>query len=96
MPLGPPLIYLLKNCRLFFTGLFDERYFSMIVRPAPTVEDRRIRGQAADSPDHSAMGVSNRLLEAMGSLQYPRKSPRIRQAQNSLIPRETRLICIAH
>ena len=37
MPLGPPLIYLLKNCCLS-TGLFDESYFSMIVRSAPSVE----------------------------------------------------------
>jgi hypothetical protein len=27
MPPGPPLIYLLKNCCLLFTGLFDGSYF---------------------------------------------------------------------
>jgi hypothetical protein len=45
MPMGPPLIYLLKNCCLFFTGLFDERYFSMIVKFAALVEDRPFDGR---------------------------------------------------
>jgi hypothetical protein len=34
--MGPPLIYLLKNSCLFFTGLFDESYFL-------DVEERRVR-----------------------------------------------------
>jgi hypothetical protein len=42
MPPGPPLTYLLKDCCLCFTGLFDKSYFSMIVRSAPIVEERRV------------------------------------------------------
>jgi hypothetical protein len=48
MPLGPPLIYLLKNCCLS-TGLFDESYSSMIVRSAPSV--RRQAGDLGESEE---------------------------------------------
>jgi len=34
MPPGPPLTYLLKDCCLFFTGLFDKSYF---------LDDRQVR-----------------------------------------------------
>jgi hypothetical protein len=42
MPTGPPLIYLLKNCCLFFTGLFDESYFLDDRQVPPIVEERRV------------------------------------------------------
>jgi hypothetical protein len=43
MLLGPQLIYLLKNCCPFFTGLFDESYFLDDRQGPPIVEERRVR-----------------------------------------------------
>ena len=48
MPLGPPLIYFLQNCCLFFTDLLDEGYVLDARQGPPIVEERRVRRQAGD------------------------------------------------
>jgi len=50
--LGPPLIYLLKNCCLFFTGLFDESYFLDDRQVPQLLKNGAFDGRREIYPDH--------------------------------------------